>query len=164
MPLPPSIRVLAPSLSLDHNSKTATLSLDDFRRLIALALDSVVVDEDWYIARYSDVREDVQASGSKSYAIEHYRTHGFLEGRLPHDPMVDEEWYRKSYPDIDEAIRLGRETDAKSHFIKQGYQEGRKPGPETAPAIGAPSTAANRRAAHPVVRVPISRVAVRLSS
>ena len=46
MPLPPSIRVLAPSLSLDHNSKTATLSLDDFTRLIAFALESVVVDED----------------------------------------------------------------------------------------------------------------------
>jgi len=162
MPLPPSIRVLAPSLSLDHSSKTAILSLDDFTRLIAFALERVVVDEDWYIARYLDVREDAQASGSESYAIEHYRTHGFLEGRLPHDPVVDEEWYRKYYPDIDEAIRLGREIDAKSHFIEQGYQEGRTPGPDAPPAVGTPSAAADRRAGRLVKRTPISPVAVRL--
>jgi hypothetical protein len=160
MPLPPSIRVLAPSLSLDHNSKTATLSLDDFTRLIAFALESVIVDEDWYIARYSDVREEVQASGSKSYAIGHYRAHGFLEGRLPHDPRVDEEWYRKSYPDIDEAIRLGKETDAKSHFIDHGYQEGRKARPDTAPTVGAPSVLANNRTSRLGARVPTSRAAV----
>lgn len=65
-----------------------------------------------------DVRETVRAHSSKNYVTEHYRTHGFLEGWLPHDPIVDEDWYRKTYPYIDEAIRLGREIDGRSHFIK----------------------------------------------
>jgi len=119
-----------PSLRLDESSNIAAFSLDDFKRLIAFALEGVVVDEDWYISRYSDVREASESRGSKSYATEHYLTHGFLEGRLPHDPVVDEAWYRETYPDVDEAIRQGREVSAKSHFIEQGYHEGRKPAPD----------------------------------
>ena len=155
-----------PSLRLDESSNIAAFSLDDFKRLIAFALEGVVVDEDWYISRYSDVREASESRGSKSYATEHYLTHGFLEGRLPHDPVVDEAWYRETYPDVDEAIRQGREVSAKSHFIEQGYHEGRKPAPDQPPAEAqSPQrTARNGQAptVRPAGRTPLARVGARL--
>jgi hypothetical protein len=165
MSLPPSVRVLTPSFSLNETSNIVTLSIDDFKKLIGFALESIEVDEDWYIARYSDVREASQSRGSKSYATEHYRSHGFLEGRLPRDPVVDEEWYRKCYPDVDEAIRLGREVSAKSHFLDQGYHEGRKPVPdEPSAALSASRATRNGRAATARVptRAPLARVGARL--
>ncbi len=166
MRLPPCVKVLLPSLVLDEVTNSVTMTVDEFRSLINFALEAVTVDEDWYIARYPDIRDAVASRGSKTYASEHYRAHGFLEGRLPHDPVVDEAWYRKSYPDVDEAIRLGHETDAKSHFIDKGYYEGRKPVPDEAAAAtagsGAPAAApAAPGGARPVGRVPLSRVAVR---
>jgi hypothetical protein len=164
MALPPSIKVLAPSLSIDPVSNVASLSSADLERMAALAVAHVVVDEDWYIARYADVRETVQARGSKSYAVEHYRTRGFLEGRLPYEPVVDEEWYRKTYPDIDEAIRRGRHVDGKSHFIENGYQEGRKSAPDMSATSEGPAPVAPGGRGHAPrsgVRVPLSRVALR---
>jgi len=168
MPLPPSIKALMPSLSIDETSNITTLSLDDFKRFMAFVLENVVVDEDWDIACYSDVRDAVQKLGAKRYATEHYRTHGFLEGRLPHDPIVDEEWYRQFYPDVDDAIRIGKEADAKSHFVEQGYREGREPVPSTSSsAVSTPRTAASvRRNAvpRPAPRAPLSRAEIPRSS
>jgi hypothetical protein len=40
---------------------------------------------------------------------------------------VDEEWYVTVYPDIAEAIEAGMIKSAKSHFIENGYFEGRLP-------------------------------------
>ena len=167
MSLPPSVRVLTPSLRLDETSNIVALSFDDFKRLIAFALEGVIVDEDWYIARYSDVREAAESRGLKSYATEHYRTHGFLEGRLPHDPVVDEAWYRQTYPDVDEAIRQGREVSAKSHFVEQGYHEGRKPVPDEPPTDAATPQRSTRNGRAPVAvrpagRTPLARVGARL--
>ena len=41
---------------------------------------------------------------------------------------VDEDWYRDAYPDVDDAIRNGRVSSAKDHFVASGYFEGRKCG------------------------------------
>jgi hypothetical protein len=158
MSLPPSVKALIPSLRLDEVSNITTLSTEDFKKLIAFALEHIHVDEDWYIARYSDVRDASQSRGSKNYAVEHYRTHGFLEGRLPQDPVVDEVWYRETYPDVDEAIRIGRETSAKSHFVDQGYHEGRKPVPDAATIA---PLSARPDSVRPGTRAPISRIPVR---
>lgn len=40
---------------------------------------------------------------------------------------VDEEWYLQEYGDIAQAIREGKLTSAKQHFIDDGYFEGRRP-------------------------------------
>jgi hypothetical protein len=49
--------------------------------------------------------------------------------RLLADVPVDEAWYLEQYPDIAEAISQGTVTSAKSHFIYNGYFEGRVPFP-----------------------------------
>jgi hypothetical protein len=43
------------------------------------------------------------------------------------DVQVDESWYLEHYPDVAEAISQGIFTSAKSHFINNGYFEGRVP-------------------------------------
>jgi hypothetical protein len=150
MPLPPPPRVLLPTFEPDDVSDTVTIRVADFRRLVAFALEGVAVDEDWYLAQYPDVGGDAKARRSPGYAIEHYRNHGYLEGRLPYEPEVDEEWYRRTNPDVDAAIRKGTIPNAKFHFIDSGYQEGRKPAPDTGGAASSPGTA--RPAARALLR------------
>ena len=41
--------------------------------------------------------------------------------------QVDEAWYLQEYEDIAQAIREGKLTSAKQHFIDDGYFEGRRP-------------------------------------
>jgi hypothetical protein len=47
---------------------------------------------------------------------------------------VDEAWYRITYPDVDAAITSGDLLSAKSHFIENGFFEGRSFRPSAAPA------------------------------
>ena len=42
---------------------------------------------------------------------------------------VDEAWYAKMYDDIGQAVRVGTIRSARSHFIDNGYFEGRLPFP-----------------------------------
>jgi hypothetical protein len=42
---------------------------------------------------------------------------------------VDEKWYVERYPDIGDAIRRGIVSGARSHFVNDGYFEGRMPFP-----------------------------------
>jgi hypothetical protein len=45
------------------------------------------------------------------------------------DVPVDEAWYLERYPDIVAAISQGIVSSAKSHFVDDGYFEGRAPFP-----------------------------------
>jgi hypothetical protein len=47
--------------------------------------------------------------------------------RLLQGVDVDEAWYLSRYPDIADAIKQGLVSDARSHFIHDGYFEGRLP-------------------------------------
>ena len=128
--IPPAIKRLMPSLDIAGGTpeSTATCSLDDLRRLLALALAEVNVDEVWYLAQYPDVREGVE-SGRSGSATDHFLNSGYLEGRLPEDPAVDEEWYKAANADVAAAIRQGKYRNAKAHYIESGYAEGRQPQP-----------------------------------
>jgi hypothetical protein len=42
---------------------------------------------------------------------------------------VDEDWYRREYPDVADAIAAGTVASAKTHFLNDGYFEGRLPFP-----------------------------------
>jgi len=88
--------------------------------------DSVVVDEDWYLSRYPDVRAAVEDRRLTS-AASHYQMYGRREKRLPAKPVVDETWYLLRYPDVARAIRNGQVKDAYDHFVQIGYGEGRLP-------------------------------------
>jgi hypothetical protein len=88
--------------------------------------DSVVVDEEWYLSRYPDVRAAVE-DGRLSSAASHYHRYGRRERRLPTKPVVDETWYLLRYPDVARAIRSGLVKDAYDHFVQIGYGEGRLP-------------------------------------
>jgi glycosyltransferase involved in cell wall biosynthesis len=81
-------------------------------------------DAEWYLSTYPDVRAEVE-SGNIQSALDHYRTHGYVEKRLPSKPVVDEIWYLQMYPDVAQKIREGCEVSGYDHFVKYGYREGR---------------------------------------
>ncbi len=127
MPIPPSIKQLAPSLIIDGDLAPSTevvCTLADFQAILNVVLADVEVDEEWYLQQYPDVEEGV-ARGASASAREHYRNCGYLEARLPSEPVVDEEWYKAAYGDVATGIRQGKFPDAKSHYIQNGYREGR---------------------------------------
>jgi len=152
MSAPPSIRKIAPSLKIrDANkvtlnladltavlssleisvqgsvvppSATIKMSIEDLRKIFRVVLSNVSVDEAWYVEQVFGLRGDIE-KGSFGSATEHYRMHGYLEGRLPERPVVDENFYLQQYPDVAAAIRAGRVTSALDHYVRDGYAEGR---------------------------------------
>jgi hypothetical protein len=125
-----------PSLRISKNRRevtdgsTITLSVEDLRKLLRIALAGVAVDERWYLTHVPELGKAI-GNGHFESPAEHYFVHGYLEGRLPQEPVVDEEYYRKTYPDIEQAIRSGKLKSAYEHYIKSGYTEGRSPMPTT---------------------------------
>jgi hypothetical protein len=89
-------------------------------------LSAVVVDSDWYLKTYPDVREAIE-SGVVSSAEEHYRRYGYWEHRKPYEIVVNEEWYASAYPDIKAAIDTGNFPSGQEHFDLLGFKEGRLP-------------------------------------
>ncbi len=97
-------------------------------RLIRVILDSVEVDEAWYLATYPDVAAAVKAGELKT-AKAHYVVAGYFENRLPRPVTVDETWYLTEYPDVAEAVRGGAVASASAHFEMADFVEGRLPKP-----------------------------------
>lgn len=156
MRLPPSVRLILPSLQIledraatlaiadikEHlpslrirsdsrevmDAKSITISLDDLRKLLPIALASVEVDEKWYVAQVPGLGEALK-NGAFASASEHYCLHGYLEGRPPRKPTVDEDYYLKNYPDVAQAVNSGKERSAHEHYVTSGYAEGRNPVP-----------------------------------
>lgn len=114
------------SLSTIRGKLVASASYDDIQTLIRLLLAGIEVDEAWYLQRYPDIAEAVQA-GTITSAKGHFLHNGYFEGRLPFAIMVDEDWYFSQYPEIAEAVRQGIVESAQKHFDEHGYKEGRTP-------------------------------------
>lgn len=110
---------------------TITLSIEDLRKLLRVALAGVEVDEKWYLTQVPGLSKAIEESAFGSPA-EHFRVHGYLEGRLPKKPTVDEEHYCLAYPDVAQAIQSGRLRSAYEHYIRSGNAEGRSPTPPPA--------------------------------
>jgi hypothetical protein len=140
MKLPDSIKTIAPSLTFD-GPNGVRINRRDCAKLLAPLLADVEVDESWYLRQYPDVRDGVARRVFESATV-HYRTVGYIEGRLPSEPDVDEDFYQQKYQDVADAINRGHLPDAKTHFIKAGYLEGRTPRTDTTITTG---TAANSR-------------------
>lgn len=95
-------------------------------RVLKRFISRPVVDEEWYLSCYPDVRAAI-AEGRIGSAASHYRDHGKRENRLPTRPVVDEAWYLLRYPDVARLIRSGQVQSAYDHFVQAGYGEGRLP-------------------------------------
>lgn len=70
----------------------------------------------------SNVRGELMVSCSYENLVQMLR-------RLIAGVQVDEAWYLERYPDIAEAIGQGVIASPKSHFVNDGYFEGRMPFP-----------------------------------
>jgi hypothetical protein len=103
-------RQIASSLQFIH---TLVKTLPD-RRLI---WTSGLLDRDWYLERYPDVRK------SGIDPVRHYLQYGAAEGRDP-GPLFDTRWYLQRYPDV----RVAR-VNPLVHYLRHGATEGRNPNP-----------------------------------
>jgi hypothetical protein len=82
-----------------------------------------------YLAPFSVLKDSIKllsVKGQLKVDVNYEDFLGILKRVLLAVP-VDESWYRETYPDVDEAIKDGVYTDAKQHFIENGYFEGRRP-------------------------------------
>ena len=129
------VRNNLPSLKIDSDSRdvtngvVVTMSVEDLRKVLRVALATVHLDEKWYVAQVPGLAEALQ-NGDFESAADHYQNHGFLEGRPPEKPSVDEDYYIKTYPDVAQAIKAGKLKSGYEHFVTTGYAEGRSPTPQ----------------------------------
>jgi len=101
-------------------------SYDEFVEVVKLLLRGTEFDEKWYLSKYPDVAEAVNAGALKS-GRHHFIEIGYFEGRRPRDFEVDEKWYVETYPDVAESIGKRKLKSARQHFNEYGYDEGRLP-------------------------------------
>lgn len=125
--LPPFIglvnrRLVVPAAS----GNTVTVERHLFGQLMAMAIDSIYLDEKYYCEKYPDVGQMVK-SGALASAKEHYLRFGYFENRLPYRILVDEEWYLSTYPDIGAAVDREDFESGQAHFEDSGFREGRLP-------------------------------------
>lgn len=94
--------------------------------LLDLYISSWDFDEDWYLTTYPDIAAAVSSTRFAS-GWAHFRSVGYLEGRLGSPTIVDSEWYLETYPDVAQAMLEGKIASATEHFENFGYAEGRLP-------------------------------------
>src|SRR5580658_2659081 len=98
-----------------NGEPTVKASYNQFTALVRALLQSVEVDEAWYLAQYPGVAEGIRDGVVKS-AKDHFIHNGYFEGRLPYPIKVDETWYLEQNPGIAEVIRTGKLQSAQQHF------------------------------------------------
>ena len=108
------------------NGKYFAVDLHYFVECHREAVSSVFFDEEFYLRRYPDIAEALDA-GKISTAHEHYVTQGYYEHRMPHPISVDETWYLETYPDVKAAVETANFPSAQAHFERAGFREGRLP-------------------------------------
>jgi hypothetical protein len=107
---------------------TIKATYTQFTALLRTLLQSVEVDEEWYLNQYPGVADGIRDGIVKS-AKDHFLHNGYFEGRLPYAIKIDEAWYLEQNPGIAEVIRTGKLKSAQQHFDENGYREGRLPFP-----------------------------------
>jgi hypothetical protein len=107
---------------------TVTTSNEQFTAMIRAFIESVDVDEAWYLNQYPGIADAIR-DGIVTSAKDHFLHNGYFEGRLPFLIKVDEKWYCEQNPDVVESIAAGTIESAQQHFVENGYREGRRPFP-----------------------------------
>ena len=92
-------------------------------------LETIKVNEEWYLKTYPDVRAAIDAQIVVN-ARAHYIRFGYFEHRMPYPISVNESWYVAEYPDIREAISKKIFASGQMHFNLDGFREGRCPSPD----------------------------------
>jgi hypothetical protein len=124
----PSFKVVRERLKIMkiNGQNKIDMSYDEFVEVIKLLLRGIEFDERWYLSRYPDVAEAVNARVLKS-GRHHFIEIGYFEGRRPCEFEVDEKWYLMTNPDVAERIGKSEIKSARQHFNEHGYDEGRLP-------------------------------------
>jgi hypothetical protein len=129
------------NVSVDEFSgpRKVLVSLDVLRGLIGFAAAEVAFDEEFYLERYSDLRQAAEA-GHIADLKTHYASHGYFERRqgcLRQSRPVDERWYLDTYPDVAKGIETGSVSSVTEHYRTTGRKEGRRPAGDLSESLAA---------------------------
>lgn len=132
---PPQLKL--PTFASLLNQKTVIVSgtsdyvaVDEFffSKSLRPLIDRIVLDEQWYLKKYPDVKMAIAKKLVKS-AKDHFVRFGYFEHRLPYYIQVSEDWYLEQYPDIKAGIDQREFKSGQEHFEASGFREGRIPHP-----------------------------------
>ena len=94
--------------------------------LLQLIASQIYVDKDWYLNKYSDVQDAIDAKRFRN-AKHHYTKFGYFEDRLPHAIIVDQNYYQEHNRDIATGLLEGSIRSCQWHFEQYGFKVGRIP-------------------------------------
>jgi hypothetical protein len=101
-------------------------SYENLIQLLRQVIVGVEVNEQWYLNRYPDIAEAIEAGTVKSARL-HFVNDGYFEGRLPFPIQVDERYYLAQNSGVADYVRKGMLESGQQHFDENGYVEGRLP-------------------------------------
>lgn len=111
-----------------EHSPYVSIARNFLEECLAATIARIKLDEAWYLERYPDVKQAIQARQVAS-GLDHYTRFGYFEHRMPYPVHVQESWYLQEYPDVQDAVRAGAFDSGQHHFELKGWQEGRVPFP-----------------------------------
>jgi hypothetical protein len=117
-------KIIIISESSDYVAVDEFFFNDSLRPLI----DRILLDEQWYIKKYPDVKSAIAKKMVKN-AKDHFARFGYFEHRLPYYIEVEEDWYLEQYPDVKNGISEREFKSGQEHFEVSGFREGRIPHP-----------------------------------
>jgi hypothetical protein len=118
------------------NDGNITISKKSLRLLLQYVALSSDYDEEVYLRENNDVAEAYDA-GQVTDLRQHYREHGFFEGRKAANVDVDEDWYLETYPDVADSVAEGAISSGLAHFLERGEIEMRSPNEDANPWVQA---------------------------
>lgn len=83
-----------------------------------------IFDEEYYLATNPDVANAVE-QGFFNTGFDHFRFHGYAEGRVSVSPLYDEDLYLQANPDVANAVAFGFLESGLVHYMLYGENEGR---------------------------------------
>jgi hypothetical protein len=101
-------------------------SYENLIQLLRQVIVGVEVNEQWYLNRYPDIAEAIEAGTVQSARL-HFVNDGYFEGRLPFPIQVDERYYLGQNTGVADYVRKGMLESGQQHFDENGYMEGRLP-------------------------------------
>jgi hypothetical protein len=113
---------------LSSSSEYVAVDRYFFNECIGPLISKIMLDEQWYLQKYSDVRQAIAKKMVRN-AKDHFVRFGYFEHRLPYYIEVQEDWYLEQYTDIRRAIGQREFESGQEHFEASGFREGRMPHP-----------------------------------
>jgi len=109
---------------LDGKRRHIEVSEIRLTEILTFVASRVIVNSEWYLEFYRDVRE-TSWCGASSCTEDHYTEYGYFEDRMPRAVEVDAKWYLNIRTFLIRSVRFLGESP-QHHFERGGFKERRR--------------------------------------